>query len=108
VGVVPTPSGPAVATGTAFAESGVGFYVLPRLAGDGVVLELWAENTQGGPGGVVEGQRLRTTVSGRRGEWIEVGGALREAYARAKSVAGSARSSAFEEHGVRVRVDEVN
>jgi hypothetical protein len=107
VGVVPTPSGPVVSSGTAFAESGTGFYVLPRVTGDSVLLELWAENTEGAPGGLVEGQRLRTTVTGRLGQWIEVGSALREAHHRAQSVGGRARSSTFEERGVRVRVDEV-
>jgi type II secretory pathway component GspD/PulD (secretin) len=106
VGVVPSPSGPAVATGTAFAESGTGFYVLPRLAGGSVILELWAENTEGAAGGAVEGQRLRTTVTGRLGEWIEVGSALREAFTRARSLGGSTRSATMEERSVRVRVDE--
>ena len=106
IGVVPTPTGPAVAAGTTFAESGAGFYVLPRLAGDAVTLELWAENTQGAGVGVVEGQRLRTTVSGRLGEWIEVGSALREAESRARGLAGAERTTTMEERSVRVRVDE--
>jgi type II secretory pathway component GspD/PulD (secretin) len=107
VGVAPTPAGPALAAGTAFVASGTGFYVLPRLALAEVTLELWAESTEGTPAGGVEGQRLRTTVAGRLGEWIEVGSALREAERRARSLAASARESAFEALSVRVRVEEV-
>jgi len=105
-GVVPSPAGPAVSAGTVFAESGTGFHVLPRLGGNFVTLDLWAENTQGA-GPVVEGQDLRTTVSGRLGEWIEVGGALRQAEARAREVLGASSFFLSEERSVRVRVDEI-
>jgi type II secretory pathway component GspD/PulD (secretin) len=107
VGVVPTPAGPALTSGTAYAESGTGFYVRPLLAGDTVTLELWAESTEGTRGGTVEGQRLHTQVAGRLGEWIEVGSALREAFTRARSLTGVARQTTVEERNVRVRVEEV-
>lgn len=105
-GVVPTPGGPAPSASTVFAESGTGFLVLPRLGGNFVTLDLWAENTRG-KGPVVEGQDLRATVSGRLGEWIEVGGALRQAEARAREVLGASSATISEERSVRVRVDEI-
>jgi hypothetical protein len=104
---VSTPTGPALATGTAFAESGVGFYVRPRLAGDTVTLELWAENTTGSAAGEVEGQTLRTTVAGRLGDWIEVGAALREAETKAHTLLGGARETSYESRSVSLRVEEV-
>jgi type II secretory pathway component GspD/PulD (secretin) len=105
VGVVGTPSGPVVSGGTAYAESGTGFHVLPRVAGNVVTLELWAENTKG-DGPIVSGQDLRTTVSGPLGQWIEVGSALRQAEVRAREVLGVAVGSVSEQRSVRVRVDE--
>ncbi len=106
VGVAPVPGGSVMGTGTAFAESGTGFHVLPRVAGDVVTLELWAENTRG-EGPVVVGQDLRTTVSGRLGQWIEVGSALQQAETRARQVLGGSSGAISETRSVRVRVDEV-
>jgi type II secretory pathway component GspD/PulD (secretin) len=107
VGVVPTPSGPALASGTTFAESGSGFYVRPRLAGDLVTLELWIENTRGDDRGTVAGSRAQTTVSSRLGDWVEVGEALREAQSRAKALLGGYQADASVESNIRVRVEEV-
>ena len=106
MGVVPAPGGSTVVAGTAFAESGTGFHVLPRLSGDLVTLELWAENTRG-EGPVVVGQDLRTTVTGRLGEWIEVGSAIHQAETRAKEILGASFRAVSEERSVRLRVDEV-
>ncbi len=105
VGVVGTPSGPVATGGTVYAESGTGFHVVPRLTAGGVTLELWAENT-GGEGPIVVGQDLRTTVSGALGQWIEVGGAMRQAEVRAREVLGASSRSFSEQRSVRVRVDE--
>lgn len=107
VGIVPTSAGPALSSGTSYVESGTGFYVRPLLAGATVTLELWAESTEGTPAGTVEGQRLRTSVAGRLGEWIEVGSALREAFTRARSLAGGSRQTTVEERTVRLLVEEV-
>jgi type II secretory pathway component GspD/PulD (secretin) len=105
VGVVETPSGPVVSGGTAYADSGTGFHVVPRLAGGDVLLELWAENTRG-QGPIVEGQDLRTTVSGPLGQWIDVGGAMRQAETRAREILGSSFRTLSEQRSVRVKVDE--
>jgi hypothetical protein len=87
-------------------ESGTGFHVLPRLSGDLVTLELWAENTRS-EGPVVVGQDLRTTVTGRLGEWIEVGSALHQAETRAREILGASFRAVSEERSLRLRVDEV-
>ena len=100
----PPPAEPTESTGTVFAESGTGFHVLPRLGGNFVTLELWAENTRGA-GPVVEGQRISTAVSARLGKWIEVGSSLREAETRVRELFGSSSRVLTEERSVRVRVD---
>jgi type II secretory pathway component GspD/PulD (secretin) len=54
-----------------------GFYATPRLRGDLVVLEISPTQQQLGRGRdepAVATQSLTTTVSGRLGEWIELGG----------------------------------
>jgi hypothetical protein len=94
-----------VSGGTTYAESGTGFHVLPRVAGDVMTLKLWAENTRG-EGPIVTGQDLRTTVSGPLGQWIDVSTALRQAEVRAREVLGASFRGVSEQRSVRVRVDE--
>jgi len=58
---------------TQYYETGSGFYVTPRLRGDQVSLEISAGRQQ--PGRYrVESSGLSTTVSGKLGEWIQLGG----------------------------------
>lgn len=65
-----------VVESTRYQEIGTGFYVVPRLSGDQVVLDIspQKERLAGGPGQNIETQRMVTTISGRLGEWIELGG----------------------------------
>lgn len=65
-----------VVESTRYQEIGTGFYVVPRLSGDRVVLDISPQKEQlaGAKGKNIEIQRLATTVSGRLGEWIELGG----------------------------------
>ena len=64
-----------VVESTRYEEIGTGFYVVPRLSGDQVVLEISPQKERliGGRGQNIETQRIVTTVSGRLGEWIELG-----------------------------------
>ncbi len=56
-----------------------GFYVRPRIAGEGVTVEVRPHRRVQSPGdgGRVQTQALATTVSGRLGEWLSLGGADR-------------------------------
>jgi hypothetical protein len=56
-------------------NTGSGFYVVPRVSGDFVTLEIRQRNDQPGMrGGVIDTQRANTVVRGRLGEWISLGG----------------------------------
>jgi hypothetical protein len=50
-----------------------GFYVVPRLQGDSVTLEILQRDDRPGRG-VVNTQRTATVVRGRLGEWLALGG----------------------------------
>lgn len=65
-----------VVESTRYEEIGTGFYVVPRLNGDQVVLDISPQKERliGSRGQNIETQRLVTTVAGRLGEWIELGG----------------------------------
>ena len=79
--VVLAPGGAIVTNTTVYRDIGQGFYAEPRLAGDRVTLEISPQfDTPGNAGyGSVNTQRVSTTVSGRLGEWIELGGSGQQA-----------------------------
>jgi hypothetical protein len=85
-----------------FRETSTGFEAIPRLAGGGVLVEIAQRRDT-----LARQQALSTTVSGRLGEWLEVGGAV-EAASRDDSAILSARSSSGARTGrVWLRVDEL-
>ncbi len=57
-----------------FGEAATGFAIVPRVSGANVFLEVMAQQENFARGGAVQGQRAAGTVSGRLGEWIELGG----------------------------------
>ena len=66
---------------TQYRDVATGFYVRPRVAGDHVILDISAqrESLSSDIRGGVNVQRAVTTVSGRLGEWIEIGGIRQDA-----------------------------
>ena len=60
---------------TVFRDASIGFSVVPRLTGKGdeVILEISPEHSRF-KGNRVESSGAHTTVSGKLGEWIEIGG----------------------------------
>jgi len=87
---------------TGLRETVTGFEAIPRLAGGGVLVEIAQRRDT-----PARQQSLSTTVSGRLGEWLEIGGAV-EAASRDESAILSARSSASARTGrVWLRVDEL-
>lgn len=93
---------------TQFLNVTTGFDVLPRLNGDRVELEISPRLSFVGNRGVqdVSFQELRTTVSAKLGEWVELGGmnASRDAVSRAILETASAQSG--ERRVVRLKVEE--
>lgn len=103
------PGAAVINEGVVYRDIGSGFYATPRLAGDRVTLEIsqQAEQLDGRRPGSIATQRLSTTVSGRLGEWIELGGTGQQA--------GSQRDGSFsvgtgqmrEQRAIWLRVEEV-
>lgn len=74
--VIVRPGGAVVTQTTQYRDLGQGFYAQPTLAGDRVSVAIAQEDARpGGFGpGSAEVSRVVTTVSGRLGEWIALGG----------------------------------
>lgn len=74
--VIVRPGGAVVTQTTQYRDLGQGFYAQPTLAGERVSVDIVQEDAR--PGGFGAGSadvsRVATTVSGRLGEWISLGG----------------------------------
>ncbi len=76
------PGGAIVNDSVVYRDIGSGFHASPRVSGDRVTLEISQQAEQLEGRGVIAGQRLATTVSGRLGEWMELGGTGQQANTR--------------------------
>lgn len=105
---VRTPGGSIVADTVVYRDVTTGFMVEPRLAGERVTLDIRPTlDTPGRFPGSADIQHLATTVSGRLGEWIELGGSLREtANAGAGALSYETRGGR-DERGVWLKVEEL-
>jgi len=90
-----------------------GFYVTPRVNGQTVFLDIGAErntplgaNAGLGPGAAAT-NRVVSTVSGRLGEWMELGGVNLANSAETAGVLARSSDAGAQERRVLVRVEEV-
>ncbi len=99
-----------VTGGTEYREANTGFHVLPRVQGDRVTLDIspQRESFDGeSQHGAVNTQRLATTVSGRLGEWMDLGG-IGDARSDDRSVLlGRSTGRVNDRRGVQVKVEEL-
>jgi hypothetical protein len=104
-----TPYGAAVHESIAYRDVGSGFYVLPRVAGDRINLEIspFAENLNRSGGGLIDSRGLTTTVSGRLGEWIPLGGAAEAFNDSTSGTLYSTRRQGSDVYDVWVKVEVV-
>jgi hypothetical protein len=98
-----------ISTGTSrvYGQAGTGFAVMPRISGSNVTLEIATQQEAFTRGGAIQGQRAVSTVSGRLGEWIDLGG-TESASARADSgILSSRERTAGGSSGIWVKVEEL-
>jgi type II secretory pathway component GspD/PulD (secretin) len=79
--VVTTPQGVREVESVEYRNVDTGFYATPRVSGEQVTVQLAARRDAmlDRETGAARIQRVDSVVSGRLGEWIEVGGATEEA-----------------------------
>jgi type II secretory pathway component GspD/PulD (secretin) len=107
--VLRTPRGTQITQGTDFVDADTGFYVTPRVNGDRVTLEIsTARDRLRNPNtGAANIQRVSTVVSGRLGEWIEIGGSSETVERSQNQTLARSRDARSEERRVMLKVDEV-
>lgn len=90
-----------------------GFYVRPRLNGDRVTLEISTQNdaVEGNSYGgapAVRVQKVMTTVSGRLGEWLVLGGTVQQDDENTTTIGLHTTTSRQEHRNVLLKVEELN
>jgi len=103
--------GTRVIDSTQYQEINSGFYVLPRVNGDRVTLEISTQNDALVPGSSVypttRVQQASSTLSGRLGEWLEVGGLGQQKDHDDSTLSTRGTSRTSEQRSVLIRVEEV-
>ncbi|MDD2915587.1 MAG: hypothetical protein PHP70_09735 [Gallionella sp.] len=109
--VIQNQWGTRVIDSTQYQEVNSGFYVLPRINGARVTLEISAQNDSLAPGGgdqpTLRVQQTSSTVSGRLGEWLEVGGLGQRKNNDDSGITTRSASRTNEQRSVLIKVEEV-
>jgi hypothetical protein len=87
-----------------------GFWVLPRVHGDQVTLIISPYTSRVGPGPVpaFDVQSAETTISGRLGQWIALGGIDQSTSRTSRELLSGSSEQTFENRTIHVRVDEID
>ena len=103
------PGGAVVNETVVYRDVGRGFYAVPHVNGQRVTLEIsqQADSMDGYGRGAVNTQRLSTTVAGRLGEWIELGGGGRQATGNQGGALTLSTSDARDNRSIWLMVEEV-
>jgi type II secretory pathway component GspD/PulD (secretin) len=107
--VVDTADGRRVLRSTEWHDVDTGFYVVPRLAGDRVTLEIStaADRLQSPRSAASDIQRVSTVVTGRLGEWIELGAIGQQSLQRDDALLSRSSDAQRDNRRVLVKVDEL-
>lgn len=105
--VIHTPHGGYGSYGIEYREAPEGFYALPRLRGDTVFIEINPRRDRLSPqgGGRIDTNNLHTTVSGRLGEWIRIGGIGESQDGKTTGIFSTGKKKSEEDREVWMRVD---
>lgn len=103
------PGGAIINETVVYRDVGRGFYAVPHVNGQRVTLEIsqQADSMSGYGRGSIDTQRLSTTVAGRLGEWIELGGGGRQATGNESGTTSLSTSDARDNRAVWLMVEEV-
>ncbi|MBI1173716.1 MAG: hypothetical protein GC139_00445 [Sideroxydans sp.] len=108
--VVTSPWQTQVIDSTEYRDVTSGFYVLPRVSGDRVTLEVTAQNDAQDTAAGEQTTRLQnvsTTVSGRLGEWLVLGDISQQGSDDSSTISAHTTSRQQERRNVLLKVEEV-
>ena len=105
--IITTPGGAAVQDGVRYRAVTSGFYVVPQVNGDQVTLRIMSRRAglSPGDGGRINVQTAATTVRGRLGEWITIGGTVDRSGNAAGSVVQRTEDRSKNRGAIEVKVE---
>lgn len=105
-----TPVGVVAQEAIVTQEATTGVEVTPRLAGDTVILDVAQRRESFGPqgSGTMQAQGLGTSVSGRLGEWIELGSIAATGQSTAQGISGHSTRHAYAAGRIWIKVEELS
>ena len=99
----------AVAGGIEYKDVTTGFYVLPRVHGNQVTLQVspFKQSLSHRRGGDIDTQGAHTTVTGPLGEWLPIGGVTEQTQKSYSSIGSYASTSSRNNSGIWIRAEQV-
>lgn len=92
-----------------YQNSGTGFTVTARLLGDDrVTLEIEPQHSENLDNGNMAVSTVRTEVSGRLGQWIEIGNSSKQIHRQSNETLGRARASGVQASSIVLKVDRLD
>jgi type II secretory pathway component GspD/PulD (secretin) len=101
---------PVISQSTEFRDVQTGFYATPRVSGDRVTLEIsprQQRSTGDGRDAPIATGSITTTVAGRLGEWLPIGGATDSSSGSDRGLATWGTRADLTQYSAWVKVDEV-
>ena len=90
-----------------YGQAATGFAVVPRVSGGNVTLDIATQQEAFTRGGAIQGQHAVASVSGRLGEWIDLGGASSASTRSDSGILSSRDRTTSGSRGVWVKVEEL-
>jgi len=94
-------------SGTGFKKVTTGFYVLPRVHGDNITLQVSpfksSQSTAGGGG--INTQHANTTISGRLGEWLLIGGTTEQVKRSQSGTSGYSSTQSSSDESIWIKAE---
>lgn len=99
----------AAAGGIEYKDAITGFYVLPRIREDNVILEVspFKNSRSDTGGGNIDTQSASTTVTGRVGEWLLIGGVTERVNREQNSIGRTIETQSQTSTGIWIKADLV-
>lgn len=108
--VIQRPWGTEIVDSVEYRQVDSGFYVLPRVSGDRVTLEISTQDdalASGGAYPTMRTQQTSSTVSGRLGEWMVLGEIGRRSGGDGSTISTRSASRSQEQRNVLIKVEEM-
>lgn len=104
--VYPSVGRPVVVEQQGYQDVTTGFRVLPRVHGQQFTLDISPQQASLGERGVINVQRLTTSVSGPLGEWVDIGGAVQQQSLSRSGLGSTSSIQSNTNNSVFIKVDE--